>query len=206
MKMDISWDGHWPKQASQTEGSSSWWLPNKLSDSWSCPETVAKPADLILVRAEGVCMVKRGSITVQVVHVASRDFLEQCRAWGIYTSLFTHHRALVLWATKSPVTSSRVQMQPAADSSPWVFVWSTYIKTQILPFLLTSPVAHSIVVICGWCLRKHLWKSRGTERCKIAELQGTAARTLLKLRPKSSSLPERLDQVERAETRVFFKE
>lgn len=63
MKMDISWDGHWPKQASQTEGSSSWWLPNKLSDSWSCPETVAKPADLILVRAEGVCMVKRGSIS-----------------------------------------------------------------------------------------------------------------------------------------------
>lgn len=68
--------------------------------------------------------------------------LEQCRAWEIYTSLLSLYspQSSGLGSNKNPpVTSSRVQMQPAADSSHWGFVWSTYTKAEILPLLLTCP-------------------------------------------------------------------
>lgn len=134
--------------------SGSWWLQNQLRASWSCPETVAKAGPNLQTCWSGMwlwweqrvfMLWRTGSITVQGVHMASR-------AWGIYTALLSlclpQSSGLV---SNKGSTSDQLEGPNAGRCSPFPLgVWSTCTKAEVLPFLLTSPVAHSMYL-------GHLW-------------------------------------------------
>lgn len=109
---------------------SSWWLSNQLSDSWACPDTVAKAGTnlqtcwtriWLLVRAKDVCVVKNRLYQLCKWFTWPAGFLlEQCRVWGIYTLLLSLYspQSSGLVSNKGP-TSHQLKGSNTASCRPF---------------------------------------------------------------------------------------
>lgn len=207
------------KLTSQTEGSSSWWLPNKLSNSWSCPETVAKAGPTCRFCDLGcdfwweqsVCVVKNG--LYQLCNWFTRPagfFLEQCGAWGIYTSLLSlcSPQSSGLVSNKGPTSHQQEGSNAASCRLFPLGVCMKHLHKSRDPAI--PPGQSSCTLQVSWSSVDDAWENI----CERAE--GLRGAVLLSLKGQQQELcwnftqnlhrsQERLNQPERGETQVFEK-